>query len=87
MHFCLGLGLWAGMDICVSGIFCLDVSLDPFFMLFNPASSWLVSQYLLYPRILSLPQMPCLYFLSEPQALGFLIDKWCIHTIHDILST
>ena len=68
MHFCLGLGLWAGMDICVSGIFCLDVSLDPFFygdsslLSFSPSSAgWQKSGPI--------------FFIAELLAFSVFIDK------------
>ena len=38
------------------------------------------------PEFFLLPRCPTSYFLPKPLAIGFLIDRWCIHTIHKIFS-
>jgi hypothetical protein len=48
--------------------------------IFPSYSSWL------YPRILSLSQMSHFYFLPKLKAIGFLINRLYIHTIHKIFS-
>jgi len=41
---------------------------------------------LLSPRILYPPRCPTSHFLPTPLATGFLIDRRCIHTTHNIFS-